>query len=303
MRIIRSIPEMQKISSALKRKGKTIGFVPTMGALHQGHLSLIREARKDNRIVVVSIFVNPIQFSPKEDLNRYPRPFKKDISLLQKENVDFLFYPQAEKMYPENFRTAIEVKEMGKLLCGVSRPDHFCGVATVVTKLFNIVNPDVAYFGQKDAQQATIIRRMVDDLNMSLKIKVMPTIRDTDGLALSSRNVYLNPQQRLDSLVLVKALGLAKELICHGQRNALCVINRMKALIRTRKSARIDYVAIVDSQTLKPVNTVKGNCLITLAVRFGNTRLIDNLQTGDGFHFLRGLRIVKKNENRHQVSK
>ncbi|MCX5708081.1 MAG: pantoate--beta-alanine ligase [Candidatus Omnitrophica bacterium] len=279
MRIIRSIPEMQKICAALKRKGRTIGFVPTMGALHKGHLSLIQQARKDNRTIVVSIFVNPIQFALHEDLKAYPRPFKKDIPLLQKENVDFLFYPQAEKMYPENFRTSVEVKVMGKVLCGVSRPDHFCGVATVVTKLFNIIQPDAAYFGQKDAQQATIIRRMADDLNMPFKIKVMPTVRDTDGLALSSRNVYLNSQERQDSLVLSKALGLARELIRHGQRNALCVINRMKALIRTKKTAKIGYIAIVDSRTLNPVKIVGNNCLICLAVRFGKTRLIDNLLT------------------------
>jgi pantoate--beta-alanine ligase len=279
MRIIRSITEMQKISAALKRKGRTIGFVPTMGALHKGHLSLIRQARKDNRATVVSIFVNPIQFAPKEDLKRYPRPFKRDISLLQKEKVDFVFHPRADEMYPENFQSSVEVKDLGKLLCGVSRPGHFCGVATVVTKLFNIVQPDIAYFGQKDAQQATIISRLAEDLNMPLKIKVMPTVREPDGSALSSRNVYLNFKERQDSLVLSKALGLARELIRHGQRNALCIINRMKALIRTRKSARIDYVAIVDSQTLKPVKTVNDNCLITLAVRFGKTRLIDNLIT------------------------
>jgi len=280
MRIIRSIPEMQKISGALKRKGVTIGFVPTMGALHEGHLSLIRQSRKENDITIVSIFVNPIQFGPQEDLKNYPRYFKKDVFLCQKEKVDFIFYPQANRMYPENFKTSVEVKELGKVLCGVSRPNHFCGVTTVVTKLFNIVQPAAAYFGQKDAQQATIIRRMVDDLNMPLKIKVMATVRDPDGLALSSRNIYLNRQERQDSLVLSKALGLAREMIRHGQRNAFSIIARMKALISSKRSAKIDYIAIVDSQTLKPVNTVKGNCLITLAVRFGKTRLIDNLKTG-----------------------
>jgi pantoate--beta-alanine ligase len=279
MRIIRSIPEMQKICAALKRKGRTIGFVPTMGALHEGHLSLIRRSRKDNHTTVVSIFVNPIQFAPQEDLKVYPRPFKKDTRLLQKEKVDFIFYPQANKMYPENFRTSVEVREIGKVLCGASRPDHFCGVATVVTKLFNIVQPDLAYFGQKDAQQTVVIRRMADDLNMPLKIKVMSTVREADGLALSSRNVYLNRQQRKDSLVLSKALGLAGELIRHGQRNAFSIIARMKALIKTRKSAKIDYIVIVDSRTLKPVKIVGNNCLIALAVRFGKTRLIDNLLT------------------------
>jgi pantoate--beta-alanine ligase len=270
---------MQKIAGALKCKGRTIGFVPTMGALHEGHLSLIRQARKENQKIVVSIFVNPIQFSPKEDLKTYPRPFKKDLLLLRKEKVDFVFCPSVREMYPEDFRTSVEVKELGEVLCGVSRPGHFRGVATVVAKLFNIVQPDTAYFGQKDAQQTVVIRRMAVDLSMPLKIKVMPTVREAGGLALSSRNVYLSPQGRRDSLVLSKALGLAKELIRHGQRNALCISNRMKALIRTRKSAKIDYIAIVDSRTLKPVKIIGNNCLIAVAVRFGNTRLIDNLTT------------------------
>jgi pantoate--beta-alanine ligase len=281
MRIIRSISQMQKISSILKRQGKTIGLVPTMGALHEGHLSLIRRSCKDNDITVVSLFVNPIQFAPKEDLKDYPRPFKKDVFLCRKEKVDFVFYPQAGKMYPENFNTSVEVKDLGNVLCGVSRPGHFRGVATVVSKLFNIVQPNAAYFGQKDAQQAAIIGRMALDLNLPLKIKVLPTVREKDGLAMSSRNVYLKPKERRDSIVLSKALGLAKELIRHGQRNAFSIIARMKALISSKKSAKIDYIAIVDSQTLKPVNTVKGNCLITLAVRFGKTRLIDNLTTGE----------------------
>jgi pantoate--beta-alanine ligase len=292
MRIIRSISQMQKIAGALKRKGRTIGFVPTMGALHEGHLSLVRQSRKDNRTAVVSIFVNPIQFSPKEDLKIYPRPFKKDLSLLRKEKVDFVFYPPADKMYPENFQTSIEVKNLSNALCGVSRPGHFRGVATVVAKLFNIVQPDVAYFGQKDAQQTVVIRRMVEDLNMPLKIKVLPTVREHDGLALSSRNVYLKPKERQDSLVLYKALGLAGELIRNGQKNALCIIARMKALIKTRKSAKIGYIAIVDSRTLKPVKTINDNCLIALAVRFGKTRLIDNLKIGgklgDGSYSLIG---------------
>lgn len=295
MRIIRSISQMHKITGALKRRGRTIGFVPTMGALHEGHLSLIRQSRKDNDLTVVSIFVNPAQFGPKEDLKRYPRPFKKDVFLCRKEKVDFIFYPQAGEMYPADFRTSVEVKGLGDVLCGAFRPGHFHGVATVVSKLFNIVGPDIAYFGQKDAQQTAVIRRMAEDLNMPLKIKVMPTVREADGLALSSRNVYLNRQERQDSLVLSKALGLAQELIRYGQRNASVIIARMKALIRTKKSAEIDYIAVVDSQDLKPVKTVKNNCLIALAVRFGKTRLIDNLKTGeksgDRSHLFSGVRI------------
>jgi pantoate--beta-alanine ligase len=280
MRIIRSISQMRKISGALKRKGRTIGFVPTMGALHAGHLSLIRQCRKDNDITAVSIFVNPIQFGPKEDLKRYPRPFRKDVSLCQKEKVDLIFYPRAADMYPQDFKTSVEVKELGDLLCGAFRPGHFRGVATAVSKLFNIVGPDIAYFGQKDAQQAAIIERLARDLNFPLKIKVLPTVREIDGLALSSRNVYLSGKERQDSLVLSKALGLARELIRHGQRNAPRIISRIRALILAKKSAQIEYIAIVDNRDLRPVKIINENCLIALAVRFGKTRLIDNLRTG-----------------------
>jgi pantoate--beta-alanine ligase len=277
MQIIRTISEMQKISGALKRKGKTIGFVPTMGALHQGHLSLVRQSRKENDITAVSIFVNPIQFGPKEDLRAYPRPLSKDLALCKKEKVDFVFYPSASSMYSEGFRTAVEVLGLGEALCGMCRPGHFRGVTTVVAKLFNIVLPDCAYFGRKDAQQALIIKRMVSDLNFSLKIKVLPTIREKDGLAMSSRNVYLDQKQRKDSLVISKSLGLAGELIRHGQRNAGHIISKMRSLIEAKKSAKIEYIAIVDSRELKPIKTVEDNCLIALAVRFGHTRLIDNI--------------------------
>ncbi len=294
MRIIRSITEMQKISGALKRKGRTIGFVPTMGALHEGHLSLVRRSRKDNDTTVVSIFVNPIQFGPKEDLKSYPRPFKKDVFLCRKEKVDFIFYPRADEMYPEDFRTFVEVKGLGDLLCGVFRPGHFRGVATAVSKLFNIVGPDIAYFGRKDCQQAAIIERLASDLNFSLKIKVLPTVREIDGLAMSSRNVYLKPKERRDSVVLSRALGLADELIRNGQRNAARITARMKALIMSRKSAQIEYIAIVDSRTLEPIKTLKDNCLITLAVRFGKTRLIDNLKTGDGSYLFPRGKIHRK---------
>lgn len=278
MRIVRSISQMQKISGALKGRGKTIGLIPTMGALHEGHLSLVRRARKENDITAVSIFVNPIQFGPKEDLDRYPRPIKKDIDLCKKERVDLIFYPRAEDMYPQTFKSSVEVKDLGEALCGRSRPGHFRGVTTVVAKLFNIVRPDSAYFGQKDAQQALIIGRMAEDLNFPLKVKIMPIVRQADGLAMSSRNVYLSAEERKDSVVLHKALGLARELISYGQRDAGRVIAKMKTLISSRKSARIEYIAIVDGQSLEPVKTIGNNCLIALAVRFGKTRLIDNLK-------------------------
>ncbi len=278
MRIIRSIYEMQKISSALKRQGKTIGFVPTMGALHEGHLSLIKQARKDNGITVVSIFVNPIQFGPNEDFKCYPRPIKKDISFCKKEKVDFIFYPQARKMYPEGFKTTVEVGDLGNVLCGVSRPGHFRGVATVVSKLFNIVQPNIAYFGQKDAQQAVIIQRMAVDLNLALRIKVMPTVREKGGLALSSRNSYLSARDKQDALVLSRSLDLARDLVRKGQRGCRRIISQMKSLINSNPRARIDYLAIVDPDTLKPLDKIRDKCLVALAVRIGKTRLIDNAQ-------------------------
>jgi len=290
MRFIRSVSEMQKISSALRRQGKTIGFVPTMGALHEGHLSLIKQARKDNQITVVSIFVNPIQFGPNEDFKRYPRPIKKDISFCKKEKVDFIFYPQVGKMYPEGFKTMVEVGEMGNVLCGLTRPGHFRGVATVVFKLFNIVQPDIAYFGQKDAQQTVIIKRMVVDLNLGVKIKVMPIMREKSGLALSSRNSYLSAQERSDALVLSGSLDLARNLIRKGQRSCRKIIGQMKSLINANPSVRIDYVDIVDLDTLKPLEKIRGKCLIALAARIGKTRLIDNIivqrrKVGDSPYF------------------
>ena len=277
MRIIQSVAEMQKISSVLKRRGKTIGFVPTMGALHEGHLSLIRQARKENKVVVVSIFVNPIQFGPQEDFKDYPRPFKQDILFCKKEKVDFLFYPQALQMYPQGFKTMVEVNDLGNTLCGAFRPGHFRGVTTVVAKLFNIVGPDIAYFGQKDAQQAVIIQRMASDLNFGLKIKIMPTIREKGGLALSSRNKYLNPREKEGSLVLFRSLKLAGDLISGGERDCRKIILRMKALINSQGNARVDYVDIVDPENLKPLEKIQGKCLVALAVRFGKTRLIDNV--------------------------
>lgn len=277
MKIVRSVNRMFKISSAARRAGRRIGFVPTMGALHQGHLSLIRAARRENDLVVVSIFVNPLQFGPKEDFKKYPRAFSRDKRLCRDEKVDFVFSPPADEIYPEDFKTAVLVKGLSDLLCGSSRPGHFQGVATVVSKLFNIVSADTAYFGQKDAQQTVIIRQMVRDLNIPVKIRVMPIVREKDGLAMSSRNIYLSSRERQDARVLPEALKLAKVLMQSGQQDSRVLINRMRKLILRKKNAKIDYIAVVDGETLRPLKKVSSGCLILAAVFFGRTRLIDNL--------------------------
>jgi pantoate--beta-alanine ligase len=276
MRIIRSPKQMFRISQELKSRGNTIGFVPTMGALHAGHLSLIRRAAKENDRVVVSIFVNPIQFGPREDFQRYPRNLKKDALLCGKEKVDFIFYPSARRMYPPGFKTYINVKELGDVLCGASRPGHFQGVATIVAKLFNIVMPDKAYFGQKDAQQATIIQRMVSDLDIPVEVKVLPIIREKDGLAMSSRNLYLSAGERRKAAVLYKALNKAKDLAAKGKSDSAAIIKEVKRLIAQKKPAKIDYISIVDLDNLRSLGRIKDKALLALAVWFGKTRLIDN---------------------------
>lgn len=277
MEIIHSIKRMNCISNACRNKKFKIGFVPTMGALHDGHISLIKKARLENNTVVVSIFVNPSQFSPQEDFNCYPRVIKKDRLLCEKEGVDFIFYPSIKQMYPKGCRTYVSVEELSGVLCGESRPGHFRGVATVVAKLFNIVCPDNAYFGQKDAQQAIIIKKMVNDLNIPVKIKTLPIVRQKNGLALSSRNIYLNDNEKEDALVLFQALNSAKSLIKAGVINAARIKRTIKQLIVKKKTAKIDYVAIVDLNDLQPVKQVAGGCLIALAVYIGKTRLIDNI--------------------------
>lgn len=282
MIIIRS-PEKFTITLRESRcKGKSIGFVPTMGALHKGHLSLIRQARKENDRVAVSIFVNPVQFGPKEDFNRYPRPIKKDISLCAQAGVDFVFFPTISSMYPEGFNTYVCVEGLSNALCGRLRPGHFRGVATIVAKLFNIVNPDTAYFGQKDAQQAIIIKKMASDLNMPVKIKIMPTVREDSGLAMSSRNIYLSLKERQDAVVLYQALNLAGSLIKQGNRNPSDIIRNMKRLINQKKTVRIQYISIVDLKDLKPVDRIEDKVLIALAVWVGKTRLIDNIIINKG---------------------
>lgn len=277
MKVIRDPERLSKLLKGLSRSGKSIGFVPTLGALHSGHLSLIEQAGQDNHTVVVSIFVNPTQFGKQEDLHKYPRPLKNDLALCRKAKVDLVFLPDAKIMYPEGFTTFVNVDGLSNLLCGVFRPGHFRGVATVVAKLLNIIQPNVLYLGQKDAQQAGIIKRMVSDLNFPVKVKVVSTVRQKDGLAISSRNIYLNDQQKLDATVLFKALSLAKSLIDHGQRDVARIISRMRELIAKKRQVRIDYIAIVDSEKFKTIKKINQDCLICLAVKIGKTRLIDNL--------------------------
>jgi len=249
-----------------------------MGYLHKGHLSLVRRSAEENDVTVASVFVNPLQFGPKEDFKKYPRDLKGDEAALRKAGTDVLFYPEAAQMYPHPYRTYVDVEYLNDTLCGRSRPGHFKGVSTVVAKLFNIVKPDAAYFGQKDAQQAVVIRKMTKDLNMDIRLKVMPTVREKGGLAMSSRNSYLTPGQRLDAAVIYKSLKLARKLINNGERSLARITEEMRKLIRQKKSARIDYVDIVSADTLRPVKTIYGDLLIALAVYIGSTRLIDNLK-------------------------
>jgi pantoate--beta-alanine ligase len=249
-----------------------------MGALHQGHLSLIQKARKLGDFVVASIFVNPTQFGQKEDYKKYPRDLKKDKELLQKAGCDLIFAPRVKDIYPEGYLTYIDVEELSQKLEGASRPGHFKGVCTIVAKLFNIVQPDYAIFGQKDALQALIIKKMTEDLNFPVKIIVCPTVREKDGLACSSRNSYLNAQKRDQAKILYQSLKLGQKMIKAGEKNPLKVIKKMTELIEKMPLAKIDYIALTDTQTLEPVRKIKGELLLSLAVKFGKTRLIDNLK-------------------------
>lgn len=282
MRVVKKIKEMQKIADRLRKEGKIIGFVPTMGYLHEGHLSLVRIAKRKSNVCVVSIFVNPLQFGPKEDYHTYPRDFKRDKKLLTDLGVDILFYPSEKEIYPEPCLTSVQVKKLSEGLCGRVRPGHFEGVATIVTKLFNIVKPHIAVFGQKDYQQAIIIKKMVKDLNFDIKIVVAPTIREKDGLACSSRNIYLNEKERKEAPVLYQSLRLAKKMIKEGERNPERIIKEMKKFITTKSSGKIDYIEIVDAKTLEPVKKISGKVCIALAVFFGKARLIDNLLVQSG---------------------
>jgi len=248
-----------------------------MGALHEGHISLLRRAKKENNVVVVSIFVNPLQFGPTEDFKKYPRPERNDKLLLQKNKVDIIIYPSVEEMYPNNFLTHVEVNGLDQYLCGTSRPGHFKGVTSVVCKLLNIVTPDVLYLGQKDAQQALILAKMVEDLNIGTRVAICPTVRESDGLALSSRNQYLSPQERSEAAALYQALQQAKKLVTKGEKETKKIISTMQKLITTNSSGNIDYIECVSTANLAPVKIVKGKTLIALAVKFGKTRLIDNI--------------------------
>lgn len=277
MQIINEIKKAREILSRIKAEGKTIGLVPTMGALHEGHLSLIRTCRQQCDYVVVSIFVNPTQFGPAEDLAKYPRPFERDCRLCRENGVDLLFTPTAGEMYPQKQTIWVDVETLGDHLCGASRPGHFRGVCTVVAKLFNIITPDIACFGQKDAQQLAIIRRMVRDLNMNVEICPCPTVREPDGLALSSRNQYLDSQQRQQALCLSLALRRAGEMVAAGQRDAQAIIAAMKEIIERQPQARVDYISIVDNELLQPISRLDHPTLIALAVYLGPTRLIDNI--------------------------
>lgn len=269
---------MQKLANKLREEGKSIGFVPTMGALHEGHLSLMHRAKRENDILVISIFVNPTQFAPGEDYRRYPRPFEKDRLLAQKEGVDIIFYPSVSEMYGKEYSTYVEVERLSEGLCGQFRPGHFRGVASVVCKLFNIVKPNVAYFGQKDYQQLRIVNRMVEDLNMEVEIRECPIVREPDGLAMSSRNSYLSPQERKEALSLYRALNCAKSLINKG-KSIYDIISQMEKIIEREPHAKIDYIKIVDPQTLEEVKKIRvgRKVLLALAVWIGKTRLIDNI--------------------------
>lgn len=277
IKVITTTTEMQEYSDRMRSLGKTIAFVPTMGFLHEGHLALIKEGRKLGDNLVVSIFVNPSQFSPEEDFESYPRDFDKDFELLQKECVDVIFYPDKKDLYQDGFQTYVELENLPKHLCGISRPIFFRGVATVVTKLFNIVKPHIAIFGSKDFQQLAVIRWMVRDLNFDIKIIGFSTVREPDGLAMSSRNSYLTPEQRINALSLYKSLKQSKKLVESGIKDAKKIIDAAYALIKSHPETVIDYIAICDPETLADMETIDRPALMALAVNVGKTRLIDNM--------------------------
>ena len=274
--VISDKEEIRRICEAKRCAGVRVGLVPTMGALHDGHLSLVRRASALADFVVVSIFVNPTQFGPQEDLDKYPRDIQGDVRLLEKAGANLVFTPEAKSMYPENHASWVTVERLTAGLCGASRPVHFRGVATVVTKLFNIVRPHVAVFGQKDAQQAAIIRRMTRDLDMGIEIEVAPIVREPDGLAMSSRNRYLNDRERREALTLRRALDAAELLVKEGITASSIIRERVLAVIGSSPLAMVDYVEIVDAEEMTPVEDVSGGALLALAVRIGSTRLIDN---------------------------
>jgi pantoate--beta-alanine ligase len=277
MKIVKTIADFRRLRPKLTAP---LGFVPTMGYLHEGHLALVRQARAENPTVAVSIFVNPTQFGPKEDFARYPRDPERDLALLEKEGADIVFMPSAEEIYPPNFNSWVEVGKITEKLEGAARPGHFRGVATVVARLFDIVRPDKAYFGQKDAQQLVVIKKMASDLDMGIEIIAVPTVREPDGLAMSSRNTYLNAEERKQAVVLYQALTLAQRLYADGEKDAKAILKQMTALIRKQPLADIEYISIADAETLDELDRVKPPALISMAVRLGKTRLIDNVVVG-----------------------
>jgi pantoate--beta-alanine ligase len=274
MKVINTIAEFKKARHELEG---TVGFFPTLGYLHEGHLSLVRQSVKENDHTVSSIFVNPTQFGPSEDFESYPRDFQRDLDLLEKEGVELIFMPSTGEMYPGGYNSWVDLEGITQKLEGASRPTHFRGVTTVCAKLFNILEPDRAYFGQKDAQQLAVIRKMVKELNMNLEIVACPTVREPDGLAMSSRNAYLGPDERKAATVLYQSLELAKKLYAEGERDAGKIRREMTALIKQQALARIDYVSIADNETLEELVEIHAPALVSLAVKIGKPRLIDNI--------------------------
>ncbi len=281
MEVIKDTKEMQRRAEAWRLQGRRIAFVPTMGYFHEGHLSLMREGRRLGDVLVVSIFVNPTQFGPSEDYERYPRDLERDLRLAEEVGVDVVFAPQAEEMYPEGFQTYVEVTELQKHLCGRFRPGHFRGVATVVAKLFNIVKPHVAIFGRKDYQQLLIIRRMVEDLNMDVEVVGMPTVRESDGLAASSRNTYLRPEERQAALALYRSLKRAEELFAEGRRHPSDILREVHSVLDKEPLLQVEYVELCHPETLQPLEGEFQRGLLAIAARVGSTRLIDNIVLGE----------------------
>ena len=278
MEIVTRAPRMTLLSREARAQGERIGFVPTMGALHEGHLSLLRRARQASTLVVMSLFVNPAQFEPGEDFQRYPRDLARDADLAREAGTQILYAPEEREVYPPGFGTAVTVEGMDSVLEGASRPGHFRGVATVVTKLLNRGAPHMAFFGQKDAQQAVLVRRMVRDLEMDVEIEICPTVREADGLALSSRNVFLNPEERLSAPVLCRALRRAESaIVSEEERDPERVLSIIRETVATEPLVSLEYVAVVDGETLQPLERIRGSVLIPLAARLGATRLIDNI--------------------------
>jgi pantoate--beta-alanine ligase len=280
MKIVGTIPEMRALCRSAKSDGKRLGLVPTMGALHEGHLSLVRAAKEKTDVIATSIFVNPTQFGPSEDFSRYPRALDKDCAILEREGVEFVFAPAVEEMYPAGAVTWVTVEGLSDRLCGKSRPGHFRGVATVVAKLFHIIEPDAAFFGQKDAAQHAIIRKMVRDLDMPVAIEVCPIVREADGLALSSRNAYLSPEERKSALVLYRSLQCAQEFFRTGERNSANLIAAARQEFAGESNVRLDYFEIVNPDSLEPVLDTSSPSLAAVAAYVGNTRLIDNIVLG-----------------------